>query len=62
MPLTRQQKEIVVEALMYQAGNIAEYWEDVHEGLRVVPMDEGIEYLASLMRKMPGKSWDQRLK
>lgn len=58
--LTRAQKEAIVMALMHKAGDLVEYWgEDV--GLEGVPAEQGIAYLASLMRKMPGKGWDTRI-
>jgi len=61
MALTKEQKERIVAALMGQAGNIAEFWEERSYDLADVPQKEGIDYLASLMRKMPGKYWDVRL-
>lgn len=60
-PLTRAQKRRIVAALMDSAGNIAEFWDDAHTELKGVPAKEGIVYLRSLMRRMPGDAWDERL-
>ena len=59
--LTREQKTKVVEALMYQAGSMAEFWDEMGPGQDGVPFEEGRAYLAALMRRMPGDSWDLRL-
>lgn len=61
VPLTRAQKQLVVSALMNSAGTIAEFWDETHPELEKVPAKEGIAYLRSLMRRMPGNAWDERL-
>lgn len=57
--LTKAQKDQVVMALMGQAGNLAEFWGEM--GLADVPQAAGVDYLASLMCRMPGDAWDIRL-
>ncbi len=57
--LTRAQKRQVVAALMSEAGTLAEFW--TAKGLGDIDCVKGRDYLASLMRKMPGDWWDTRL-
>ena len=59
MALTRTQKSKIVAALMSEAGTLAEFWTE--KGLGDIGATEGRDYLASLMRKMPGDGWDTRL-
>lgn len=59
MALSRKQKADIAAALIREAGTLAEFWTE--KGLSDIPCDEGVAYLASLMRKMPGDAWDKRL-
>lgn len=59
MKLTKEQKAKIVTALIDEAGTIVEFWDE--KGLADIPAEEGRAYLASLMRRLPGNSWDSRL-
>lgn len=60
MTLARSQKAAVVAALMSKAGDIAEFWSE-HPELADVPVEEGVAYLAALLKRLPGEAWDRRL-
>ena len=59
MSLTRKQKADIAAALVQDAGNIAEFWAE--RGLGDIPRNEGVDYLASIVRRFPGDAWDTRL-
>lgn len=59
MSLTRKQKAEIAAALIQEAGTIAEFWTE--KGLGGIPCDEGVAYLASIVRRFPGDAWDTRL-
>lgn len=59
--LSKAQKEKVITALFDVVGTLVEFWSEQCPELEDVPVEDGCEYIARLMRRMPGDVWDRRL-
>ena len=58
--LTRAQKEQIVREILFKVGSMVEFW-DENDDLKDIPLEQGREYVANLMKRLPGDVWDSRL-
>lgn len=62
--MTREEKQRVALALMQQAGNLIEFWEQRFEDVGERPpcdAEEARVLIAKWLQHLPGDNWDTRL-
>lgn len=67
MPLTNAQKRALAAELIHTAASLFENWEErgeaglLSEEAAAIDADEAAQYIANLLKHLPGTAWDTRL-